>query len=172
MNIPTSTARAGNVIGGGDFAKDRIIPDCVQSALENKEIIIRNPYSTRPYQHVLEPLNVYLTILKKQYEDINFSGYYNVGPNDEDCITTGDLATLFCEKWGNNIKWINKSEKDAPHEANFLKLDSTKIKNTFNWKPKWGINEAVEKTVEWTKAYSQKEDMIKFTDNQIDEFFN
>lgn len=172
LNIPTSTARAGNVIGGGDFAKDRIIPDCVQSALENKEIIIRNPYSTRPYQHVLEPLNVYLTILKKQYEDINFSGYYNVGPNDEDCITTGDLATLFCEKWGNNIKWINKSEKDAPHEANFLKLDSTKIKNTFNWKPKWGINEAVEKTVEWTKAYSQKEDMIKFTDNQIDEFFN
>lgn len=172
LNIPTSTARAGNVIGGGDFAKDRIIPDCVQSALENKKIIIRNPYSTRPYQHVLEPLNVYLTILKKQYEDINFSGYYNVGPNDEDCITTGDLATLFCEKWGNNIKWINKSEKDAPHEANFLKLDSTKIKNTFNWKPKWGINEAVEKTVEWTKAYSQKEDMIKFTDNQIDEFFN
>lgn len=172
LNIPTSTARAGNVIGGGDFAKDRIIPDCVQSALENKEIIIRNPYSTRPYQHVLEPLNVYLTILKKQYEDINFSGYYNVGPNDEDCITTGDLATLFCEKWGNNMKWINKSEKDAPHEANFLKLDSTKIKNTFNWKPKWSITEAVEKTVEWIKAYSQKEDMIKFTDNQIDEFFN
>lgn len=172
LNIPTSTARAGNVIGGGDFAKDRIIPDCVRSALNNEDIIIRNPYSTRPYQHVLEPLNAYLTIIKKQYEDISFSGYYNVGPSDKDCITTGDLATLFCEKWGNNIKWINNSEKNAPHEANFLKLDSTKIKNTFNWKPKWGINEAVEKTVEWTKAYSQKEDMIKFTDYQIDEFFN
>lgn len=171
-NIPTSTARAGNVIGGGDFSKDRIIPDCVKSALANKEIIIRNPYSTRPYQHVLEPLKVYLTILKKQFEDINFSGYYNVGPNDEDCITTGDLATLFCEKWGNNLKWINKSEKDAPHESNFLKLNNMKIKNTFNWAPKWGINKAVEKTVEWTKAYSNKEDIIKITDNQIEEFFN
>jgi CDP-glucose 4,6-dehydratase len=170
-NIPTSTARAGNVIGGGDFSKDRIIPDCVKSALANEDIIIRNPHSTRPYQHVLEPLSVYLNIVKKQYEDIKFSGYYNVGPNDEDCITTGDLATLFCKKWGNNIKWINKSEKNAPHESNFLKLNNTKIKNTFNWNPKWGINEAVEKTVEWTKAYSNKEDIIKVTDNQIDEFF-
>ena len=131
LNIPTSTARAGNVIGGGDFAKDRIIPDCIKSALNNKDIIIRNPYSTRPYQHVLEPLNVYLTIIKKQYEDINFSGYYNVGPDDEDCISTGDLATLFCEKWGENLKWVNESENNAPHEANFLKLDSTKIKKTF-----------------------------------------
>ena len=171
LNIPTSTARAGNVIGGGDFAKDRIIPDCVKSALNNKNIIIRNPFSIRPYQHVLEPLNVYLTIVQKQYENINYAGYYNVGPDDEDCISTGDLATLFCEKWGNNLKWINKSERDAPHEANFLKLDSTKIKNTFNWKPTWGIDEAVEKTVEWTKVYSNNENIISCTDKQIDEFF-
>lgn len=172
LNIATSTARAGNVIGGGDFAKDRIIPDCVKSALSHEDIIIRNPYSTRPYQHVLEPLNVYLTIVKEQYEDMNYSGYYNVGPNDEDCISTGDLATLFCQKWDNSLKWINKSEKNAPHEANFLKLDSTKIKETFGWEPKWGITEAVEKTVEWTKSYSNNEDIIKCTDKQIDEFFN
>lgn len=171
LNIPTSTARAGNVIGGGDFAKDRIIPDCVKSALNNENIIIRNPYSTRPYQHVLEPLNVYLTIIKKQYEDITYSGYYNVGPDDEDCVSTGDLATLFCEKWGENLKWVNKSENNAPHEANFLKLDSTKIKNTFNWQSKWGIEEAIIKTVEWTKAYSNNENIILCTDNQIDEFF-
>ena len=171
LNIATSTARAGNVIGGGDFAKDRIIPDCVKSALYNKDIIIRNPHSTRPYQHVLEPLYAYLIILKKQYENINYAGYYNVGPDDEDCISTGDLATLFCEKWGNDLKWINKCDKNSPHEANFLKLDSTKIKNTFNWKPKWGINETIEKTVEWTKAYSKCEDIIAVTDNQIDEFF-
>ena len=94
-----------------------------------------------------------------------------MGPDDEDCISTGDLATLFCEKWGNNLKWINKSERDAPHEANFLKLDSTKIKNTFNWKPTWGIDEAVEKTVEWTKVYSNNENIISCTDKQIDEFF-
>lgn len=172
MNIPTSTARAGNVIGGGDFADDRIIPDCVRSALNNEDIIIRNPYSTRPYQHVLEPLNVYLKIVEMQYNNDKFSGYYNVGPNDEDCITTGDLATLFCEKWGNNLKWINKSEKNAPHESTFLKLNSTKIKDTFNWSPRWGIKEAIEKTVEWTKAYAKKENIIKITDEQINEFYN
>ena len=171
LNIPTSTARAGNVIGGGDFAVDRIIPDCVRSALKNENIIIRNPYSIRPYQHVLEPLNVYLTIVQKQYEDISYADYYNVGPDDDDCITTGNLAALFCEKWGEGIKWINKNENDAPHESNFLKLDSTKIKKTFNWKPKWKIEKAVEKTIEWTKVYSKKEDIIKCSDNQIDEFF-
>lgn len=172
MNIPTSTARAGNVIGGGDFAEDRIIPDCVKSALNNEDIIIRNPYSIRPYQHVLEPLNVYLKIVEMQYNNDKYSGYYNVGSNDEDCITTGDLATLFCEKWGNNLKWINKSEKNAPHESTFLKLNSSKIKDTFNWSPRWGIDEAVEKTVEWTKAYAKKENIIKITDEQINKFYN
>lgn len=172
LNIPTSTARAGNVIGGGDFAKDRIIPDCVRAILVNEDIIIRNPHSTRPYQHVLEPLNVYLTIVKKQYEDIKYSGYYNVGPNDEDCITTGDLVDMFCKKWGNGLKWVNKSEKDAPHETNFLKLDSTKIKEIFGWQPKWNINDAIEKTIEWTESYYSGKDIISCTDKQINEFFN
>lgn len=171
LNIPTSTARAGNVIGGGDFAKDRIIPDCVRAILMNKDIIIRNPNSTRPYQHVLEPLNVYLTIVKKQYENIKYSGYYNVGPNDEDCITTGNLVDLFCKKWGNGLKWINKSEKDALHESNFLKLDSSKIKNVFGWEPKMNINDAIEKTIEWTEAYYSNKDIIACTDKQIEEFF-
>lgn len=170
-NIPTSTARAGNVIGGGDFSKDRIIPDCIKAAINQEAIIIRNPYSTRPYQHVLEPLNVYLTILKKQYEDIEYSGYYNVGPDDEDCITTGDLASLFCKNWGNDLKWIYQGEANAPHESTFLKLDPSKIKKTFNWKPRWGIADAIEKTVEWTKVYSENGNIIECTNNQIDEFF-
>ena len=172
MKIPTSTARAGNVIGGGDFSDDRIIPDCVKSALKNEDIIIRNPYSIRPYQHVLEPLNMYLTIIKKQYENINYSGYYNVGPNDEDCITTGDLATLFCEKWGDNLKWINVCEENAPHEANFLKLDSSKIKKTFNWEPIWNIEKAIEKTVEWTKVYANGGNINSCVDKQINEYYN
>ena len=172
MNIPTSTARAGNVIGGGDFAKDRIVSDCVKSALSGENILIRNPYSIRPYQHVLEPLNVYLTIIKNQYGDINYSGYYNVGPDDNDCISTGDLATLFCEKWGENLKWINKSEMNAPHEANFLKLNSSKIKKVFDWKPKWNIDTAIEKTVEWAKNYKDNNDLVICTDKQIEEFFN
>ena len=95
-----STARAGNVIGGGDFANDRIIPDCVRAMKAGKVIGVRNPYSTRPYQHVLEPLAVYLTIAQKQYEDKKYAGFYNVGPDDCDCVATGELVNLFCSCWG------------------------------------------------------------------------
>ena len=172
MGISTSTARAGNVIGGGDFSKDRIIPDCVKHALLNEDIIIRNPYAIRPYQHVLESLNAYLIIVKRQYDDIGFSGYYNVGPDDEDCITNGDLATLFCEKWGNDLRWINESEENAPHESKFLKLDSSKMKRTFDWAPRWNIEKAIEKTVEWAKAYEINENVSSCVDRQINEFYN
>ncbi|MDO5851192.1 MAG: CDP-glucose 4,6-dehydratase [Methanobacteriaceae archaeon] len=175
LGISCSTARAGNVIGGGDFASDRIIPDCVRSASKKENIEIRNPYSIRPYQHVLEPLNMYLTIVKAQYEDSNFSGYYNVGPNDEDCVTTGSLVDLFCKYYNDNneytLDWVNKSD-NGPHEANFLKLDNTKIKQTFNWEPRWKINEAIQKTVEWTKVYLNNKNINDCIDNQINEFFN
>ena len=98
--VAVSTARAGNVIGGGDFANDRIIPDCVR-AMQRVEVIgVRNPYSTRPYQHVLEPLFAYLTIVRRQYEDGKYQGYYNVGPDDCDCVTTGELVDLFCQMLG------------------------------------------------------------------------
>lgn len=169
-NTAISTARAGNVIGGGDFANDRIIPDCIRSAKKGEEIIIRNPYSTRPYQHVLEPLFAYLTIAQKQYEDIKHEGWYNVGPDECDCVTTGELADIFCCCWGENAKWNNVAEKNAPHEANFLKLDCSKIKAALNWKPRWHIDEAVEKTVEWTKAWLSGEDVNRCMEKQINEF--
>ena len=165
-----STARAGNVIGGGDFAADRIIPDCVRAAAAGKTIIVRNPYSTRPYQHVMEPLAVYLTIAMKQYEDRTFEGYYNVGPDDKDCVTTGTLADLFCAAWGQGQTWENRW-MGGPHEANFLKLDCSKIKHTFGWTPRYGVKEAVEKTVEWSKAYLEGADMTEMMDRQIREFF-
>lgn len=165
-----STARAGNVIGGGDFANDRIIPDCIRAIEKNENIIVRNPYSTRPYQHVLEPLYVYLEICEKQYKDKKYEGYYNVGPDDCDCVTTGKLVTKFCNYWG-NITWINKSD-NGPHEAAFLKLDNNKIKNVFGWKPKWHIDETIKKIVEWTKVYLNKEDISKEMDKEILEFFN
>ena len=98
--VAISTARAGNVIGGGDFANDRIVPDCIRAAEKKEPIIVRNPHSTRPYQHVLEPLYAYLMIAEKQYEDIKYAGYYNVGPDECDCITTGTLVDIFCKKWG------------------------------------------------------------------------
>ena len=170
LGIAVSTARAGNVIGGGDFSPDRIIPDCVRAAANGENIIVRNPHSTRPYQHVLEPLSAYLTIILKQYEDRKNAGFYNVGPDDCDCITTGQLADLFCSKWGKGIRWMDKYD-GGPHEAAFLKLDCSKIKRTLGWSPKWGVEKAVEKTVEWSKVYLAKGNVAECMDRQIQEFF-
>lgn len=165
-----STCRAGNVIGGGDFANDRIVPDSVRAAMKGQPIVVRNPHSTRPYQHVLEPLTAYLMVAKAQYEDIAFSGYYNVGPDDKDCVTTGRLVDMFCESWGNGLSWINQSD-GGPHEANFLKLDCSKLKNTFGWHPRWGVKEAIDMTVEWCKAYEAGDSVTAVMDRQIAEMF-
>lgn len=169
--VAVSTARAGNVIGGGDFANDRIIPDCVRAAEAKKDIVIRNPFSTRPYQHVLEPVAAYLMIVKEQYEKPELQGYYNVGPDETDCVTTGDLVDMFVEKFGEGLKWINQYD-GGPHEANFLKLDCSKLKTVFGWKPRWTVSEALDKTVEWTKAYFAGENVAAVMDRQIQEFLN
>ena len=166
-----STARAGNVIGGGDFASDRIIPDCVRAVSENKEIIVRNPYSTRPYQHVLEPLSAYLLIAQKQYENKKYSGFYNVGPDECDCVQTGELVELFCKHWGENSSWKNVSEENAPHEANFLKLDCSKIKSILKWQPKWHIDECMKYTAQFYKAWLAGEDIPAEMDREIKEYF-
>lgn len=171
--IAVSTARAGNVIGGGDFANDRIIPDCIRAIQSQKDIIVRNPYSVRPYEHVLEPIVAYLLIVKSQYNDISLSGNYNVGPNEADCWSTGDLVTLFCNKWNSytkeNISWENISDQ-GPHEANFLKLDCSKLKNTLGWSPRWDINIAMDKIVEWYSIYLAGGDIVECTNNQINDF--
>ena len=164
-----STARAGNVIGGGDFAKDRIIPDCVRAAVANEDIIVRNPYSTRPFQHVLEPVSAYLMIASKQYEDPSFAGYYNVGPDDGDCYQTGRLVDTFIRYWGDGLKWVDRFD-GGPHEAKFLKLDCSKLKDTFGWSPVWNLEKAVEKTVEWTKVWNGGGDVRRCMDEQIKEF--
>ena len=166
-DIAVSTARAGNVIGGGDFASDRIIPDCIRAVYSGDKIIVRNPNSSRPYQHVLEPLFAYLMIAQYQYKDRRYAGWYNVGPNESDCITTGELVDLFCKEWGDDISWLNQAESDAPHEADFLKLDCSKIKTVFGWKPQWSIHTAVEKTVEWVKGWLGFLDVPALMDKQI-----
>ena len=171
MEVAVSTARAGNVIGGGDFANDRIVPDCIRAVIDKKDIIVRNPHSTRPYQHVLEPLFAYLTIAAEQYKDKSKAGFYNVGPDETDCITTGELVDIFCDKWGDDLKWINQYD-GGPHEANFLKLDCSRIKKTFGWRPRWNVETAIEKTVEWAKVYQEKGDITECMDRQIDEFIN
>lgn len=167
-----STARSGNVIGGGDYATDRIIPDCIRAVEQRRPVILRNPNSIRPYQHVLECLHGYLLLAQKQYLNKAFAGAYNFGPDDESCVTTGDLATLFCDTWGDKASWITEQDKYAPHEATFLKLDNTKAKTSLNWIPKWGIKTAVAKTVEWEKAIRNGNLVAEVTDAQIKEYFN
>lgn len=168
--VTVSTARAGNVIGGGDFAADRIIPDCVRAMEKRIPIVVRNPFSTRPYQHVLEPLFAYLMIAAKQYEDASYQGYYNVGPDDCDCVTTGELADLFVKNWGDGASWENKSEENAVHEANFLKLDCNKIKSTFGWKPRWHVEQCIAMTVRFSKIWLAKGDIPAEMKKEIMEY--
>lgn len=165
-----STARAGNVIGGGDFSPHRILSDSVEAAISHKDLIVRNPRSTRPYQFVLEPLLVYLLIAAKQFQDKAYSGYYNVGPDRCDAISTGELATLFCSKWGNGMRWIDKGEKNAPHEAAFLSLDNSLLKEKFGWSPVMHVGEAIEWVVAWSKVYSKFGNLKDVVDKQILEF--
>jgi CDP-glucose 4,6-dehydratase len=167
-NTAISTARAGNVIGGGDFADNRIIPDCIRAVCENKDILVRNPNSIRPYQHVLEPLFAYLLIAEEQYKNKEKADWYNVGPDECDCITTGSLVDVFCEKWG-KIKWTSINN-NGPHEANFLKLDCSRIKQKLDWRVHWHINEAIQRTIEFTKVYLENGNISNEMDNQIKEF--
>ena len=161
-----STARAGNVIGGGDFAPDRILPDCIRAAEKGRPILLRHPASVRPYQHVLEALYAYLLIAKGQYENPSLAGSYNIGPDEKDCIATGELAELFCRLWGGGAGWEARSDR-GPREAPFLRLDNTKLKRVFGWRPRWDIGTAVEKTVEWAHIYRSGGDVRRVMESQI-----
>ncbi len=185
FSVPISTARAGNVIGGGNFANDRIVPDsfrAIEEAISSRSteavIPVRNPFSTRPYQHVLEPLSAYLLIGAAQIRDNKLADWYNIGPDDSDCLTTGDLVGKLCDSWngekGNlpGVRWENRSEPDAPHEAGFLKLDSTKIKMRLGYYPRWNISECIEKTCEFYRVYFTEPGRIpELMDSQIEEYF-
>ena len=169
--VAVSTARAGNVIGGGDFSADRIVPDCVRAAHAGACLRLRNPHSVRPYQHVLEPLFAYLTIAAAQAENGALAGNYNIGPDRSDCVTTERLVQDFAASWGGGFRYEANPVSGAPHEAGLLLLDNTKLKNVFGLRPVWTIAEAVEKTVEWSKAYYAGEDMLAVTRRQAEEYF-
>ena len=166
-----STARSGNVIGGGDYSDDRIIPDCIRAAIGGEEVVVRNPSSIRPYQHVLDCLSGYLMLAEKQYFNKNLEGSYNFGPDEESCVSTGNLTDLFCETWGSDVSWRIQGDCDnSPYEANFLKLDCSKAKAVLGWKPKWDIKTAVKKTVEFSKINTDEERQ-KSLNMQIKEYF-
>lgn len=164
-----STARAGNVIGGGDFARNRIIPDCVRCVTESRTIEVRNPQSTRPYQHVLDALSAYLLIAQKQYEDKQYADSYNIGPDESGCMNTGDLVDLFCETWGQGAKWKKSDISGQLHESNFLRLDCSKIKNVLGWKPHWNISESMEMVCRFMKVWMNKGDILEEMDREINE---
>lgn len=171
--IAVSTARAGNVIGGGDFATDRILPDCLRAALEGSEIAVRNPDSVRPYQHVLEAIAAYLVIAQQQYKNGRYAGNYNIGPDEKSCVTTAELVECFCTEWNHlgeaQLCWYAEDD-GGPHEAGFLKLDCAKMKRVFGWRPVWNYRQAVAKTVEWSAAYLHGEDVAAVMRKQIGEF--
>jgi CDP-glucose 4,6-dehydratase len=170
FEIGISTARAGNVIGGGDFAPDRIIPDCIRSIIKNESIIVRNPDSIRPYQHVLEPIVAYLHIAQLQYDNPKLSGNFNIGPDTQDCIRTSELVEKFCNIWGENATWGLQRNLISHHESHYLRLDNTRVKETFGWKPKWSIEKALEKTIEWTKNYLSGGNLENTMSSQIAEY--
>lgn len=168
-NVRISTVRAGNVIGGGDFAKDRIIPDCMRAAIGGGDILVRNPHSVRPYQFVLEPLYVYLMVAAKQMEDAKYAGTYNVGPDESDCLQTGALVDAFIQRWGRGLRRIDLCD-GGPHESNYLKLDSSKLKSIFGWKPRLDISTSLDMVIEWIHCYISGENPAICMDRQIDRF--
>ncbi|MBA7680025.1 CDP-glucose 4,6-dehydratase [subsurface metagenome] len=164
-----ASARAGNIIGGGDWQKDRIIPDCIRALESNKPIEIRNPKATRPWQHVLDPLSGYLLLASRMYkESQKYCGAWNFGPNQDSIITVGKIADMIVAKWGRG-SWIDKSDKSEPHEANLLSLDISKAKTYLKWSTVWDTATTIEKTVEWYREYSRK-DPYEICKSQINEY--
>jgi CDP-glucose 4,6-dehydratase len=168
-----AVARAGNVIGGGDWSKDRLIPDIIQSLISSKDIIIRNPNAVRPWQHVLEPILGYLLLgMNLQTQPLNFSEAYNFGPHSEDALSVEKMLKLAISAWGSgNFKII--SEDNQPHEAGLLKLDISKAANKLNWFPKMNANETVNFTIDWYLNFTSNPSSInEYTTKQILTFLN
>jgi CDP-glucose 4,6-dehydratase len=161
-----ASARAGNVIGGGDWQRDRIIPDCIRALTGGAPIEIRSPLAVRPWQHVLEPVYGYLLLGANMYEKgVEYSGAWNFGPDFNSIVTVETIVKVLLEKWGDG-KWNDVSDKKKPHEANILNLDCTKAKVLLNWTPKLSIEEALTYTVDWYKNY-QIQDSYDLCVNQI-----
>jgi len=167
-----AVARAGNVIGGGDWSLDRLIPDIVRALSKNERIEIRNPNAVRPWQHVLEPLYGYLLLGAKLAADhLLFSQAYNFGPGADDALPVGKMAEMAIECWGSGEYYVNKVV-NQPHEAGLLKLDISKAKCELGWAPKMNAAEAVKKTINWYKEFYKNQDIADYMDMQIQQFFN
>jgi CDP-glucose 4,6-dehydratase len=165
--VALATARAGNVIGGGDWAVDRLIPDMLRAITENRPCLVRNPNSVRPWQHVLEPLSGYLKLAQKLYQQgSDYAEGWNFGPNDEDAKPVHWIVENFTQKWGDRATW-KLDEIQHPHEAHYLKLDCSKARMRLDWQPKWSLTQALTNIINWHKAHQRGDDMREFTLKQI-----
>lgn len=171
-NMGIATARAGNVIGGGDWAADRLIPDCIRAILHDEKIIIRSPHSIRPWQHVLEPLSGYLRLAEKLSSNgVAFSESWNFGPNDDDAKSVEWIVRILCNKWGNNASYKIDNNANA-HEATYLKLDCSKAKEKLNWHSHWNLNKALDSIIEFTRAFKKGNDLRVLCIGQIEDYLN
>lgn len=168
--IHLATARAGNVIGGGDWAANRLIPDLLQAFANGKPACLRAPEATRPWQHVLEPLSGYLELAEQLYNTDEFEQPWNFGPNIEDCVTTVEIATRMAKAWGNGAQWFIDQSSTFPHEAKLLRLDASKANKQLHWQPKWSLNDALEQTVSWHRAWLAGQDMQMICRQQITQY--
>jgi CDP-glucose 4,6-dehydratase len=162
-----ASARAGNVIGGGDWAVDRLVPDVMRGVLEGREVFIRNPHAVRPWQHVLEPVHGYLLLAEKLYGDPSrFSQAWNFGPDESDSLPVGTLLERLGRSWGPGMRWqIDNGQHH--HEAKYLRLDSSKARAILGWRPLWKLDQALEATAQWYKALQLQEDAASLTLRQI-----
>lgn len=170
--VAVASARAGNVIGGGDWAEDRLIPDFIRAVSKGEELKIRNPYAIRPWQHVLEPLSGYLMLAERLYNDgPEYAQAWNFGPDDNDAKNVEWITTRFCNLWGNGASF-EIDQNPHPHEASYLKLDCSKAKAKLGWSPKWDLEKSLESIVEWYRACLNKADMREVCNNQMNDYFN
>lgn len=164
--------RAGNVIGGGDWAKDRLIPDILRSFENNQTVIIRNPHAIRPWQHVLEPLSGYIAIAQRLYEEgPAFAEGWNFGPHEDDAMPVQFIVETMVKIWGDDAAWLLDGN-EHPHEAHYLKLDCSKARMRLGWQPRWNLVETLERIVKWHKAWIAGEDMLARSRNEISEYMN
>ncbi len=169
--VAMASARAGNVIGGGDWAEDRLIPDFIRAITKGEELLIRSPYAIRPWQHVLEPLNGYLTLAARLYEKgPRYAEAWNFGPDDTDAQNVEWITQKICENWGDNASY-RIDTNPQPHEANYLKLDCSKAKAELDWYPRWNIQKTLSSIVEWNKAWLAGDNLRQTCFNQMNDFF-